>query len=392
MGFWKRLFGKKNREQRDDDWEEVVYERDRIDFHDTKERNRYLIGCLEQMGEAEKEINLLSGEYGLVTSYLTDMEEIEALPNLQSEEIKVIARKLQNLEIERRRYLEKEGRMPESDFVKVRAHEDEIEEGIEKIKEAEKYNKLVKQDMSRLSGERNAYEYRREELQNMLGNFRGMTIICIVAFAVCMVMLLILQFAFSMDTKIGYVVSILAVATAVTIFFVKYMDADRELEKVEKAENKLVLLQNKVKIRYVNNVNLLDYYYLKYEVDSAAKLQKLWNLYKEEKEARRQFAEAEANLDYYRKDLVKLLAKYRVKDPARWVTQPEALLDPKEMVEIRHDLIVRRQALRKQMDYNRKMAEEAYQEIREVAKLYPQYADEIVDMIEKAEKSMIVNE
>ena len=32
----------------------------------------------------------------------------------------------------------------------------------------------------------------------------------------------------------------------------------------------------------------------------------------------------------------------------------------------------------------KKMAEEAYQEISEVAKLYPQYAPEIMDMIEKA--------
>jgi len=35
---------------------------------------------MEQIAEATKEMDLLTGEYSLVTSYLTDMEEIEALP------------------------------------------------------------------------------------------------------------------------------------------------------------------------------------------------------------------------------------------------------------------------------------------------------------------------
>ena len=79
--------------------------------------------------------------------------------------------------------------------------------------------------------------------------------------------------------------------------------------------------------------------------DSAAKLEKQWKMYQDEKEERKQFAEAEAKIEYYQKQLVQQLAGYRVQMPERWISQTAALLDKREMVEIRHELIQRRQVL-----------------------------------------------
>ena len=164
------------------------------------------------------------------------------------------------------------------------------------------------------------------------------------------------------------------------------MDSERELEGVEKPINKLILLQNKVKIRYVNNTKLLEYLHIKYNTDSSAKLEKLWEKYKKEKEERRQFEEAEAKADLYKNQLVKQLSAYRIKDPDRWMNQTAAILDKKEMVEIRHELILRRQALRKQLDYNNGIAEAARNEVGEVVKAFPEYSAEIISMVEQYEK------
>lgn len=392
MGLLKWLFGsrkKQKEEEQQEDWDKLVCRRDQIDIDDEIERTRYLTSCMEQLGEAEKEINLLTGEYSLVTSYLTDMEEIESLPQEQAEEIKSIAGKMLALEKERQRYLDKKERMTDSEYHKMRAQEDEAEEGIAKLKEAERYQKLVKQDLAKLDGERHAYGYRRNELRTMLANLRGMAMICLVALAVCVLMLLVLQFGFSMDTAVGYYVAVGAAAVAITVLYLKYTDADRELTRVEKAQNRLIQLQNTVKIRYINNVNLLDYLYLKYDVDSAAKLQQLWELYQAEKEERRQYAEAEARYDYNKKQLSALLSRYRVKDPDRFVLRPASLVDSREMIELRHELIVRRQALRKQLEYNKELAGTAQQEIKDIAMKHPQYAAEIREMLEKAENSLI---
>ena len=144
---------------------------------------------------------------------------------------------------------------------------------------------------------------------------------------------------------------------------------------MEKTINKIIQLQNKVKIRYVNNCQLMEYLYLKYNTDSAAKLEKQWKMYQDEKEERKQFAEAEAKIEYYQQQLVQQLAGYRVQMPERWISQTAALLDKREMVEIRHELIQRRQVLRKQMDYN-----------QEVAATYPKYAQEILAMVERYDR------
>ena len=386
MGFFKWLFGKKNKTIETENWEEIVYERDKVNLHDEAERKRYLSECMEQIREAQKEVNLLSGEYALVTSYLTDVEEIEALPPEHMAELKTIAVKMQTLDKERKRYQDKEVRMSDAEYYQVKSQEQEIEEGIQKLQEAEKYRKLVKQDLARGDDERNAYDYRREELKNIMVNLKGMATICLVALAVCIVMLMILQFGFEMNTMVGYYVSAIAAAIAITVIFVKYTDADKELVRVEKASNKLILLQNKVKIRYVNNKNLLDYLYLKYNVESVAKLKKRWDMYLEEKEDRRQYAETEAKLEYYGNQLLERLSRYRVKDPGRWAVRPDAIIDPRERVEIRHELITRRQALRKQLDYNNHIAEAAQQEIKDIAAEYPQYATEISVMVERYDK------
>ena len=82
MGFLSKLFKKKKHQENDtDDWETVVYDRDDVDFSDEEERSRYIANCLEQMGEATREMNLLTGEYSLITSHLTDMERLRRCPS-----------------------------------------------------------------------------------------------------------------------------------------------------------------------------------------------------------------------------------------------------------------------------------------------------------------------
>jgi len=179
---------------------------------------------------------------------------------------------------------------------------------------------------------------------------------------------------------------VMAAAIAIAVLCVKYLDADRELIRVGKAINKLIQLQNKVKIRYVNNSQLLEYLYIKYNTDSGAKLEKRWLNYQQEKEERKQYAEAEAKTEYYQKLLVQQLSRYRVSDPSRWINQASALLDKREMVEIRHELILRRQSLRKQLDYNNDVAETARNEIMDVVGQYPAYAQEILDMVDRYDR------
>ncbi len=384
MGFFSKLFGGKSRRTWDEeDWENLEFDREDVDFTQKEQRIGYVTNCLEQIAEADREIDHLSGEYARVTSHLTDMEEIEALPEKEREEIDGFARRLVTLERERQVYRDKKDRMPNSDYYRLKKQEDEIREGVDKLKECESYGAKVKQDLKRLDRERHGYEYRRAEVETIMNNLRGMVMIFVCAFVICMIMLAILQFGFEMDTRLGYLMAVCAACIAITYVWVKYTNEARELKRVNSAVNKIILLQNKVKIRYVNNRNLMEYLSVKYGTDSAATLEKLWQNYQQEKEERKQYAEAEAKIEYYQEQLVRTLSGYRVTSPERWLGHPAALLDKREMVEMRHELILQRQTLRKNIDYNNQIAESARKEIMGVVSEYPLYATEIMEMVER---------
>ncbi len=382
----KKFHIKKEAVENEEEWSDTNLNREFINFHDKKQRQDYVSACLERMAEASNKIDELTGEYNVVTAYLQDTEEIDALPKEIRVQIDYDAKKIVSAQRDRSHYLDSANRMPDDKYERLERMEDEVPDGIKKLKKEEEYQVLVKRDLSRLDSEKYAYLYRLDEAENAIANLKGMTGICLGALAVCVVMLLIMQFGFEMDTTIGYLIVVAAAAITLTVLFVKYSDAVKEETTVENCIAKIVTLQNKVKIRYINNKQLLDYLYLKYGVAKAAELEELWNKYSEEKNERKKFEKAEEDLVFYKKSLVKNLAKYRIKDPEIWIKQAAALVDPKEMVEIRHELIGRRQALRNQMENNKDIAEKAQEEVRDLSNSYPEYTMEIMEMVASYEE------
>ncbi len=384
MKFWKKIFRSRQDEEgdeldfEDESWERIESNRSKFNVHDWDQRKEYVQDCRDRIREASEELENLSFEYGKVTSYLKDIEEIEALPEEERKELNASAEKIQELESRRGAYLEKKNRMSDEKYHQMERMEDEAEEGLRKLSETEDYQNLIRKDMSRLDGEKHAYLYRKDELKGMIADAKGMTVICSVALIVCFVVLFTLKYALRMDIQVGFLLTTGLAALVITLLFIKYTESVKELKRVEKGINRIIMLHNRVKIRYVNNTNLLDYLYMKYKVSSAKEFLSLWEKYKVEKEERRRYREAELELDECQQELLSILKCYQVKDPAIWLHQTAAILDNKEMVEIRHGLIIRRQSLRRRMDYNREMIiEKTKGEMKELAEAYPQYAGEL---------------
>ncbi|MCQ2493671.1 MAG: hypothetical protein MJ104_03635 [Lachnospiraceae bacterium] len=388
MNFFKKLFSKKKNIEPEAATDERDKLRSGVNFNNPEERSRYIMDCLEKMEIGAREVEMLTGEYQLVTEYLTDTEEIDALPEEQHFKLETVAKQLVGYDAEIKRYREKKNRMSDIDYYTLRSQESEVEEGIAKLREGERYAVKIKKDLRRLDGERQANEFRKLELKRSKDNYKGMVGIFVMAYIFCMLLLVFFQFGLGMSVFIGYILATAVVAIACAVAAIKYIDCDKEQKLVHNTVNKLIKLQNTVKIRYVNNRKLLEYLYLKYHVENSEKLEKMWHLYQQEKEDRRQFIEAEAGNEYATKQLMALLTSYRIKYPDRWLFQTPALIDKREMVEIRHDLILRRQAIREQMDGSRKLSDDARDEIAEVSKQYPEYAKEILELVDSTKKSI----
>ena len=216
---------------------------------------------------------------------------------------------------------------------------------------------------------------------------KKLIIVVAVTLAVIFVVLMVLHRMLRLNVTYGYMVSVLLAALSLTLLFINNSNAEIELKGVNKSISRLIMLQNQVKIRYVNSTNLIDYLCLKYRVSNAKELTSMYNRYIQEAKERAEFEDSQKSLDTNQKDLIYILRHFRVRDPEIWIHQPEALLDHNEEVEIRHSLNVRRQSLRKRMEYNRDIvAGNAKSEIEDMARQYPEYTQEILDMVSRYEE------
>ena len=392
MGFLQNIFGKIQDEDwvkqaEFENWNDIVYTRKEMDMDDPVQRREYIGSCLQQMEEAARELEALEYEYNDVTSHLRDIDEINALPPEQRLEVNELAQKIIDSQAQQDKFARRKSKMTDEEFEHMERLESQAKEGAKKLSEAEDYQKKIRNDLKRLDGEREAYIYREEELINTIENNKKLIITIAVALGFIILFLVILQFVLDLNVAFGYMIAVLLAAVSVTLLYVGSTNSLVELRTVRKSISRLIMLQNQVKIRYVNNTNLIDYLCLKYRVSSAKELTSLYNRYLQEAKERAEFEDATRSLDATQKDLVFTLRHFRVRDPEIWIHQPEGLVNHNEEVEIRHSLNVQRQSLRKRMDYNRDVvAGNAKLEIEDMARQYPKYTQEILDMVSRYEE------
>ena len=393
MGFLD-LFRKKNtyREERQEqneieNWNDIVYTRKNIDMDDTRQRREYIENCLQQMAEASRDMDALQFEYRVVTSHLRDMEEIDALPQQPRAEINRLAERILDSEEKQKNFNKRKSRMTDAEFEKMERLQNDVKYGATQLKEAEEYGKKIKNDLRRLDGERKASDFRRTEVETAIDNMQKLMIVIAVALGVITILLTIVSVAFKLNVVYGYMVAIIIAALTFLLLNQKIHEYRKEKKLILNTIARLIQIQNTVKIRYVNNRNLIDYECLKYGVNNSKELFQLYDKFLKEKEERAKFAEAAKQLDANQKALVAALRRYRIKDPEIWVHQAIALINHNEEVEIRHALVVQRQQLRKQMDYNRDVvAGNAKGEIQDLVDQYPVYRKEILDMVSRYEE------
>ena len=392
MGLLDDIFGRNKPDDRVmqeelQDWNDIVYTRKDLDMDDPVQRREYIGSCLQQMEEASRQLDALEVEYADVTSHLRDMEEIDSLPPEQRAEVTDCAQRIIESQEQQEKFVKRKSKMSDEDFEHMERLQAQAQIGAEKLLEAENFQKKIKNDLKRLDSEHQAYLFREEELEKTIESSKTLTIVIGVTLCLIIIFLLILQFGLKLNVTYGFMISILLSAIVITVLYVQSTGAVVELKSVKKSISRLIMLQNSVKIRYVNNTNLIDYLCMKYRVMNSAELSGMYDKYLKEKKEREKYEDSRRSLDANQKDLIYILRHYRVKDPDIWVHQVEALISHNEEVEIRHSLNVQRQSLRKRMEYNRNIvAGNAKREIEDTAKLYPQYAQEILDMVSRYEE------
>ena len=352
---------------------------------DYRDRERYVRECCEMMTAASGEVEKQKVEYQTVTERLTDLEEIARLPENSREEVRQRALKIFKIEEDEANYRRPVSKITEAQYREMERLSDEIPGVIKEMMEREAYQDKVKRDLNLIEGEKTALLYQKRENAKKSKNSKSYAVIILVTAVLALSMLLFLQYALRMDVLIGYYVLIGLTAVFITACGVSYRNALTGENATERQINRAISLQNSVKIKYVNITNLLDYSYAKYKVSNSFELSYQWDKYLEERDARNLSEEVAMKLKDARMSLHVILSHYKIKDPSIWIYQPGALVYDEEMTELRHNLIVQRQRLRKGIDFNIFNLEDAKSEIEQLVKDYPQYAKEILAIVTQYE-------
>ncbi|MBQ4530318.1 MAG: hypothetical protein IJA36_06880 [Lachnospiraceae bacterium] len=362
-----------------------VFQKEKVKIENKEERERYVRNCCEQMLEASDETENAKLEYSLVTAYLKDMQMIEEMPDDRKTVINTTVRKILNLNEERKNLQKTVSKITDMQYWFAENHENEIPDILKRMTENEKYREVLKSDMRHLENEKAAQNIRKRDILQEQQNLKGMSVIAFATLIAAIILIIAFQMLFDAEVKLAYMVSMFAAVLVTTGLYLKLKNADYELKYTELCINKAIGLLNKTKIKYVNIVNALDYTYEKYNVKSAYELNYIWENYMKEREERYRYQRASDDLEFYNEQLVKQLREFGIQDASVWPSQVNAIVDSKEMVEIRHRLIRRRQKIRKQLDYNQKIMEDAKSEISNLINTHKEYAKEILEIVNSVE-------
>lgn len=342
-------------------------------FADRLVRESFISGNCEIIVSADKQITDARKEYEVVTSYLTDIQRIDMIPKEPRREITETAERLLNLNKERLAMQHTPPKITMLQRTAIEESENIIVSEIHRLEENEAYKTLVERDLSILEKERDNLDVAILDGIDKTVFYKRLLIVGSAFIGLGLIATISIRIVREIDVWPLFILLILLGAGLGVFAFMVHRKNVLELKSNEAKISRAIYLLNKVKIKFVNVTNLLDYNYAKYHIESSKDLAYNWKEYMRIVEEEKRFKKAESLIDFNSNDLKEKLKAFELEDPGIWIYQCEALVDPKEMVEVRHRLNVRRQKLRKTIDYNDKEKKNAILSLRNFVVRHPEY-------------------
>ena len=317
----------------------------------------YIRSACESISRAKGEILAAKEEYSEVNNYLNDTEMIEDLPDDKGAELKETADHMLSLKIDLDSLDKKKANISQFQYQSIMRYEDEIPKGIEKMKKDENYLNLIKGDLMKLSDEHEKISRDTKEENERRHFLRRFSVFASAVIIVMLIVYFTLYVVYEIDLTNAFIFTIGGAMLMIIYLFFESEQNKKAIQLNAAKMKKLVNLTNTVKIKYVNQANAVDFVRDKYNVNSADELEYLWGEYVQMKDDEGKKRKTSATYDFYSSKLTDILKEARINDPDIWLYQVNAIVDHKEMVEIRHRLNVRRQKIRETIELNTKLIE-----------------------------------
>lgn len=311
-----------------------------------------VVSYCEQMLDISREVEDARVEYQLVTSYLNDIQTIEEMPEGTRKLVTDTATNIINLTRTKDAFMKTDRKITDSQFAQMQQEEMEIPNVVKRFEANEAYLDTINKDLHYLEGEKVEWDIVRQECVRAQRLLRRFSFVLFFLFISCVIALLVVAVVLRMDMKLELLIVFFVAALMGTYTLFKFQDCTKEIHRCDVNRNYAVTLENRVKIRYINVKNAVDYTCEKYHVSNAKELVYIYEKYQEVVKEQERLRQMNEDMAYYESHLVELLRKNNVKDADSWIGNANALVDNKEMVEVKHNLFLRRKKLRTRIEYN----------------------------------------
>lgn len=239
-----------------------------------------------------------------MTDYYEDIQKIENAPADISRELVMVADRVDNLSVDRRILNTPDSRLSNNAYRNMEMYEAEFPEAVAKLRSTEDDRNTIARDIRMVKTERSMYRMEAKELVNKQLRIKGYAqLICGLLAAIFAVFMVIMAVTDGKD-NIGAFITVVLLAGVMALGLYAYLKSiERKVYVTEIKLNKATALLNKIKIRYVNAANVLDYQYNKYNVKSAYELEQKYQAYIEMKEEQKRCLKSQEILQVQRQIL-----------------------------------------------------------------------------------------
>ncbi|MBE5934974.1 MAG: hypothetical protein E7262_04200 [Lachnospiraceae bacterium] len=346
-------------------------------------RNKKIREICKNISDAKEEIKVSLEEFSMLKSRLDDVDRIRNSNEERKKKILHIDGKLKQLTEERQKY-EKSQDSLEIDtnhYLILEKNETIMVNEIKKLDGYEQEYLDIRSDLHKLEGERGNLNYERQKLltkKSLLKYYvRLLIIVSIMLFGMFGALLY-------MDRLNSYVPVLITVA-AIALNTIYVINAIRNnvtrLEANRQKENKLIGLFNKVKIKYVNSVKVIEYVYRKFDIKNGKQLKSLWERYLREKDRKFRFDQIMEMTGIQSETLESELDKLELEDKNLWKKNIIVFESEPHLHLVEKKLIEKKDNVKKSIENNKLVVTTGMNDIKTILNSNEAYRDEVIDIL-----------
>lgn len=376
-----------NTTEDEEEFAKAIFEKNQL--RNNEQKLAYVEGCCDQMVSFSKQIEEAKKELSVVEKQIEDVEKIENLRGPIKENLEKQVNRILNLKKDKTSYKKYTSQIPDKMYEFINTHEEEMPEILKNMKDNEDECQAIKTDLHMIDGEKSSLKYDRKSYQRKLKLVRRLLIITLCTVVIVTGILLADIYVKGSDHRIFMYLTIMIGLILIALVLVINQIVASRLMLTERKIGKAIGMTNKYKLRYVNSKASLDYIYSVYEVHNAYELSNMWQLYINAKKEKEAYFKMSEKLYKAVEEFTNIINKLRLHDPSLWNYQLGAIIDDKEMRDMKDKLEKRKNQLVKIIESNEEHMEKQKSKVKRVLERDPSIAKEVMDIIDKKEKDIL---